>query len=208
MVAKSPPEPNRLPVHGQRVTAGLSGARRIPSCAKGRSDKRYPGASVADLPGCVDLRCKSSGLEINSVHRRNCFNITGPVRSRVVLTEWRAALPAPGMLQLEPLFTQLSASSTLRLSTCCSSPKVRRWGKAAASPWTFPETCLEPGKPKSSEQGCFLSFPTPQNPFGKWGDWYLCGQVENLPKKRKSGGEAQKERKEMSTGETFHSVLK
>lgn len=196
MAAKSPPEPNWLLVHGQRGTAGLSSARRIPSCAKGRSDKCYPGASVADLPGCVDLRCKSSGLEINSVHRRNCFNITGPVRSRVVLTEWQAALPAPGVPQLEPLFTRLSASSTLHPSRCCSSPKVRRWGRAAESSWTFPETCLEPGKPKSSEQGHFLNFPIPQSPFGRFGVWYLCGQVENLPNKRKSGGEAQREIKD------------
>lgn len=113
-------------LHGQRVASRLSGARRIPRRAKGHSDKCYPGASVADLPGCLDLRCKSSDLEINSVHRKELFQQNGACQERGYVDRVAVpAAPALGIPQLEPLFTQLSARSTVHPNMCCSFPKAR-----------------------------------------------------------------------------------
>lgn len=129
-------------LHGQRVTSRLSSARRIPSRAKGHSDKCYPSASVADLPGCLDLRCKSSDLEINSIHCKELFQQNRACQKRGYVDRVAVpAVPALGIPQLEPLFTQLSSRSVRAWVALSQRRGVsRRCGRAAASSRTFPDS--------------------------------------------------------------------
>lgn len=113
MAAKSPPEPQSCLLHARRVMSRLSSAQRIPSRARGHSDKCHPRASVADLPGCLHLRCKSRHLEINSVHRKELFQQNRACQEQGYVDRVAVpAVPALGIPQLEPLFTEPSARST------------------------------------------------------------------------------------------------
>lgn len=143
--------------------------RESPAAQRDTQINATPGASAADLPGCSHLRCKSSDLEINSVHGKELFQQNGARQERGYVDRAAVpAVPALGIPQLEPLFTQLSARSTAHPGVCCSFPKARSreemWESSSILS-AFPsqpggaEACLEPGKPKSSEHGRFLSFP-------------------------------------------------
>lgn len=124
IAAKSPPEPQSCLLHGQRVTSRLSSSQSIPR-ARGHSDKCHPCASVADLPGCLHLRCKSRHLEINSVHGKELFQQCRACQEQGYVDRVAIpAMPALGMPQLEPLFTEPSVRSTARPSMCGSLPEA------------------------------------------------------------------------------------
>lgn len=211
MAAKSPPELRNCLLHGQRVTSRLSRAQRIPSHARGHSDKCHPRASVADLPGCLHLPCKSKHLEINSGHRQELFQQSRACQERGYVDRVAVpAVPAPGIAQLEPLFTEHSARSTAHLSipprgtesVGDTGEQQRPLGLSQIAGRS--KECLEPRK---SSVWSFPQFPHLQlslRVHAEGGGTLVCKQ--SLLEKGKSGGKRGKavrkvKRKKMGTGE-------
>lgn len=114
---------------------------------------------MADLPGCLHLRCKSRHSAINSVHHKESFQQSRACQEQGSVDRVAVpALPALGMPQLQPLFTEEHGSSSM----CHSFPETWNLWEIRESSSILLDLPTQPGGervPAASEILRVWSFP-------------------------------------------------